>query len=191
MAMLDERLSETDVRLLTLVGPGGIGKTRLAMELGAIHGPRFADGAYLVPLVATTSWDGCVAAIAQAVGLVASEQSGSVEEQLQRYLKGKTMLLILDNVEQLKSDAAHFVDLLGSAPGLSIIATSRVRLGMSKRDRFHGRCARSAGWRHTPPGTTCRGGVGQALRPERPTGGTRLPADGSEQPGGHTDLPAG
>ncbi len=136
MAKLDERLRDADVRLLTLVGPGGIGKTRLAMELGAIHGPRFADGAYLVPLVATTSWDGCVAAIAQAVGLVASEQSGSVEEQLQRYLKGKTMLLILDNVEQLRSDAAHFVDLLASAPGLSIIATSRVRLGVLSETTF-------------------------------------------------------
>ena len=191
MAKLDERLRDADVRLLTLVGPGGIGKTRLAMELGAIHGPRFADGAYLVPLVATTSWDGCVAAIAQAVGLVASEQSGSVEEQLQRYLKGKTMLLILDNVEQLRSDAAHFVDLLASAPGLSIIATSRVRLGVLSETTFMVDALAGAGWRHTPSGAAYRGGVGEALHPERPTGGARIPAHRSEQPRGGTDLPAG
>ncbi len=130
MALLNERLSNPDVRLLTLVGPGGIGKTRLAMELGAVHGPRFADGAYVVPLVATTSWEGCVAAIAQTVGLVASEQSGSMEEQLQRYLKDQAMLLVLDNVEQLEPQASHIASLLELAPGLSIIATSRVRLGV-------------------------------------------------------------
>ena len=136
MVLLDGRLQDPNVRLLTLVGPGGIGKTRLALELTAVHAPRFVDGAYVVPLVATTSWDGCVSAIAQAIGLVASEQSGSVEQQLQRYLKGKTMLLILDNVEQLTRYAAHIVELLESAPHLSIIATSRARLGVLSEVAF-------------------------------------------------------
>jgi DNA-binding SARP family transcriptional activator/predicted ATPase len=130
MAVLSEHVCDPDVRLLTLVGPGGIGKTRLALELVTVHASHYPDGAYLVPLVATRSWEACVAAIAQAVGLVVSEQSGSVEQQLLRYLGGKSMLLLLDNIEQLVAHAPRFVEIVESAPGLQIVATSRARLGV-------------------------------------------------------------
>ncbi len=130
MAALSNHIRDSNVRLLTLVGPGGIGKTRLALEVIATQASRYPDGAYLVPLVATTSWEACLAAIVQSIGLVASKQSGSVKRQLLRYIKGKAMLLLLDNVEQLVDHAPRFVQLVESAPGLQVIATSRVRLGV-------------------------------------------------------------
>ncbi len=141
MALLDERLDCPDVRLLTLVGPGGIGKTRLAMELIATQGLRFPDGAYLVPLVATTSWDGCVAAIAQAVGLVASEQSGSVEQQLRRYLKGKRMLV--DTGQRRAAQARRRAFRRAAEVGAGAVDHRDLTCASRgvERDGFHGRCA--------------------------------------------------
>jgi len=123
-------MSDPNVRLLTLVGPGGIGKTRLALELTAIHAARFPDGAYVVPLVAATSWEACVAAIARAVGVVPSVQFATVEQQLLGYLRGKTMLLMLDNLEHLVDTAPRLVELMESAPQVRILATSRARLAV-------------------------------------------------------------
>jgi DNA-binding SARP family transcriptional activator/predicted ATPase len=126
---LDACLCDPTVRLLTLVGPGGIGKTRLALEFTAIEAPRFPDGAYVVPLVAATSWEACVAEIARAVGVVPSTQFATVEQQLLGYLRDKAMLLMLDNLEHLVAHVPRLVDLMESAGALRIIATSRVRLG--------------------------------------------------------------
>jgi len=123
-------IGDPNVRLLTLVGPGGIGKTRLALELTAIHAVGFPDGATVVPLVAATSWEACVAAIARAVGVVPSVEFATLEQQLLGYLRGKTMLLMLDNFEHLVASAPRLVGLLESAAQLRIIATSRARLGV-------------------------------------------------------------
>ncbi len=130
MEQLTELLEDPNVRLLTLVGPGGIGKTCLALELAAIHASDFADGAYVVPLAAATSWDACIAAIAQAMGFVASELSDAIEQQLLRYLSGKSLLLLLDSFEQLVAHAPSVVRLLQSAERVRVIATSRERLGV-------------------------------------------------------------
>ena len=120
-------LRDDEVRLLTLTGPGGAGKTRLALQTAAGLLDAFPDGIYVVSLAAVT--DAGLAPGAIATILELRETGGqSAREQLLDWFAEKRMLLILDNLEQL-SDIAPFVgELLAAAPGLTVLATSRAPL---------------------------------------------------------------
>ena len=120
-------LRERAVRLLTVTGPGGVGKTRLAMRLAGDLAPDFADGVAFVPL-ATVSDPGLVVdAIAQVLGT--RDTGGAAPlDRLRFALGGKGVLLVLDNFEQVAAAAPEVAQLLAVCPGLKLLVTSRVPL---------------------------------------------------------------
>ncbi|GEM86510.1 ATP-binding protein [Meiothermus granaticius] len=126
LAALERKLTNPECRLLTLVGLGGMGKTRLAVELAQRMADRFADGVWFVPLVGVETPDLLVASIASALSLGLRGPTDP-KTQLRRYLQYKEMLLLLDNFERLQAEAGLLEDLL-QAPGLRLVVTSRVAL---------------------------------------------------------------
>jgi predicted ATPase/DNA-binding CsgD family transcriptional regulator/transcriptional regulator with XRE-family HTH domain len=117
-------LGDSSKRLLTLTGPGGIGKTRLALEVAGLEREAYADGVWLVELAAVNDVALVAPAIAQTFRL--HEEGGhSAVEQLQQALRDKHMLLVLDNFEQVVDAAPLVGELLSVAPRLSILVTSR------------------------------------------------------------------
>jgi predicted ATPase/class 3 adenylate cyclase len=122
-----ERLRGEEARLLTLTGPGGTGKTRLALQVGADLLEEFEDGVFFVPLASIIDPELVPSTIAGSLGL--KESAGqSLTETLEGYLHQKHLLLILDNFEQVLEGATPVGDLLGSCPNLKVLATSRIPL---------------------------------------------------------------
>ena len=114
-------------RLLTLTGPGGIGKTRLALKVAASQMERFTDGVYLVDLSAITDPSLVGAAIARA--LMVHEQPGrDLVDTLADHLHDRELLLVLDNLEQVIPGASTVGRLLDASPRLTVLATSRIPL---------------------------------------------------------------
>ena len=122
-------LGDGDCRLLTLLGPGGMGKTRLAVEAAHRVSGEFAGGVGFVPLSGVDAADGAVSPIAEALG-VSFRSGASAKEQLVDYLRGRELLLVLDGFEHLIEDARLVVELLAAAPGAKAMVTSRAKLDM-------------------------------------------------------------
>ena len=112
-------------RLITLVGPGGAGKTRLALEVGEQLRSDFADGVWFIELAPLESGGDVSAAVATALGVDDSDR-------LRTYVAQREMLLLFDNCEHVLDDAAAVAaNLLGAGPAVTIMATSRERLGVA------------------------------------------------------------
>lgn len=127
-AAVRDLLLQTDVRLVTLLGPGGMGKTRLSLQLAADLSDDFADGLYFIALAAVTEGEFVVSAIAQTLG-VREVPGRTLRETLSEYVREKKMLLVLDNLEQVVAPAAPVVaELLQSGPRLKMLSTSRIPL---------------------------------------------------------------
>ena len=120
-------LRSDGVRLLTLTGPAGIGKTRLGLQIAHELGEHFADGVVFVALDALRDASLLMSVLAQALGLRESTE-GEISEQVITFLQGKHFLLILDNFEQILEAASSVADLLSNCSRLSVLVTSRVPL---------------------------------------------------------------
>lgn len=131
LAGIADKLADPDCRLLTLVGPGGAGKTRLALAAAHAQQKNFGDGVIFVPLAAIDDTDGLVLAIARALNqpLMGAEPA---ERHLQRLLHAREILLVLDNFEQLVSSASMLADWLAGTSGLKLLVTSRERLNLTE-----------------------------------------------------------
>lgn len=123
------QLQDPHCRLLTLIGAGGIGKTRLALQAAAAQIEAFAHGVYFVPLDAINDPALLAPAIAEALR-ISFYQCDAPEAQLHTYLHEKQLLLLLDNFEHLAAGARFVAQLLAHAPGLKVLVTSRERLNL-------------------------------------------------------------
>ncbi|MCE7986688.1 MAG: NACHT domain-containing protein [Caldilinea sp. CFX5] len=130
---LCNRLLGHSGRLLTLLGPPGIGKTTLALAVASRLQNYYADGAVFVPLAAVTEPTLMAATILTAVG---SPDLSPPQKKLIAFLRHKTLLLVLDNLEQISEAAPLLAELVAECPTLAILATSRERLHLRAEQRF-------------------------------------------------------
>ena len=189
VAAVSDLVRAEGVRLVTLTGPGGVGKSRLAVEVAQRLGPGFEDGARFVELGSVRAAELVTAAIAAALGL--STSGGALITDLKSYLRARRLVLVLDNFEQVMGAAPLVAELLGAAPGVVALVTSRTVLRLSGEHEFPVPAA---------PGATDRGRRGRRGRaamglgaPVRAAGASRVPgfrADQRERRGGRRDLPA-
>ncbi|HEX6507000.1 MAG TPA: LuxR C-terminal-related transcriptional regulator [Chloroflexota bacterium] len=122
-----QRLTQEQVRLLSLTGPGGVGKTRLALEARDRLAGQFPDGVTVVDLAPIRDADLVLPTIAHALGIL-DWGTRPLPERLEEYLSDRELLLILDTFEQVLPAAEQLPKLLSAAPGLRMLVTSRVPL---------------------------------------------------------------
>jgi predicted ATPase/class 3 adenylate cyclase/sugar phosphate isomerase/epimerase len=124
-----------DARLVTLTGPGGIGKTRLALQAAADLIDSFADGVFVVSLALVSDASLVAPAIAQTLG-VREADGRTATESLVEFLRDRSLLLVLDNFEQVLDAASLVVDLLAACPGVRVLVTSRAVLRLRGEHEF-------------------------------------------------------
>lgn len=128
-------LRRGNARLLTLTGPGGIGKTRLALRVARMEAANYPDGVRFVPLAPLRDPEHVALAITQALGLH-DVRGQSVRQSLYRYLQPRRMLILLDNIEHLLDATSFLAELLASCPQLTLLVTSREPLRIRAEQEF-------------------------------------------------------
>jgi predicted ATPase/class 3 adenylate cyclase len=135
VATVCEFLGRANTRLVTLTGPGGVGKTRLSLQVAAESIDAYDDGVWFIPLEEATDESDIVAAIGAGLG-VREAGNQSLMATLIEYLRSKKLLLILDNFEQIAHLGTLVSHLLRSAPRTQALITSRSRLGLQGEREF-------------------------------------------------------
>ncbi len=132
---VSELMLRSHVRLLTLVGTPGVGKTRLAVAAGHALRAHFADGVFFVGLAAVTDPTFIFAALAQVLGIREGEQS-TLQQVIISYLRPQQVLLVLDNFEHLEESSPQLAELLQACPSLKALVTSRVPLRLTGEHEY-------------------------------------------------------
>jgi predicted ATPase/Tfp pilus assembly protein PilF len=122
-------LSDPTCRLVTLIGPGGIGKTRLAIEAARAAEQAFAHGVCFVPLAGVSPASPLVPTIAEHLGLTLAGRDNP-DQRVLGYLREKSLLLVIDNCEHFLAQSAALAHILAHAPGVKVLATSLERLNL-------------------------------------------------------------
>ncbi len=138
LADIAAMLTDREIRLITITGLGGIGKTRLALETARRHTQgQFRDGVIFVPLVSLETLDQVVPAVARALYLpLSADDERQPREQLLQFLKARQVLLVLDNVEQLRDGLDLIGEILHASTGTRILTTSRRPLRLSSEHQY-------------------------------------------------------
>ncbi len=132
-----DRLRDPNCRLLTLLGAGGIGKTRLAIEMiRNLTDSDFAHGVFYIPLAPLSSADAIAPAIANILGITADNKA-SLEQQLIDFLSQRNVLLVLDNFEHVMGGVTLVDEIVSTAPDVTILATSREILNLNMEYIWH------------------------------------------------------
>lgn len=131
LAELAKLLENPEVRMVTILAAGGMGKTRLALEAARQQLMQFSNGVYLVQLAALTTADAIIPEIANAVGYKFQQDGTSLEKQLFDYLQNREMLLVLDNFEHLLDGADTVNSMLQATQEIKVLVSSREKLNLS------------------------------------------------------------
>ncbi len=133
---LQQRLAQPDYRLLSIIGPGGIGKSRLAIQVALASQQLFAQGVYFVPLAGVERAAAIPAAIMAALGASFATSAASPTSQLLQLLAQQKMLLVIDNFEHLLDGVDLLLTILQAAPNVTLLVTTREQLNCQAEDSF-------------------------------------------------------
>ena len=136
LTQLQQLFADPTQRLITLHGPGGIGKTRLALAVAATQIPHYAHGVFFVPLAAVERVETVIAAIAGAIGYTFQSDNRPSDKQMLDFLREKQMLLLLDNLEHVLDAVPFLNEILQTAAGVRLLTTSRTQLMLSSETIF-------------------------------------------------------
>jgi predicted ATPase/DNA-binding SARP family transcriptional activator len=135
---ITQLMDNADIHLLTLIGPGGTGKTRLSIQVACELISSFSDGVWFIPLVAVQSAQGLLLSIAKGLNYSFFKGEETPEQQLLDYLRNKQLLLVLDNFEQLVDQGRDLIaKMIVSAHKVKTLVTSRERLNLQAEQIYH------------------------------------------------------